>query len=298
MARDTPAGIMDPLVPPDGKGLYKQMKRRVGLDDPDLRRNALYWVRTTVYGWGLVGRTLRLASRAREVADLGCGSGWLALELARRNAEARIRAIDHDARLLEWARAYYLSRRDRGPLGEVRHECADLESLEFPPQSLDAAVSFFCLGCLHDPVDLLRRVHGALRPGGLLVYYEATAPPELNVGRLGWLWERRCRWRGEARDPWGARREVLAAYLEDAVRRHRPAGAPAEQETFDWLRGRFDVMEEVRTRAFVDIFAGRLLLRESLWRLPLLKLADEVVLAAGLLQGACRFALARKPWQG
>lgn len=268
-------GLLE-LPVPEGEGLYRQWKRSVGLDDPDLRRNVLFLVRWLVEGPLRMERVFRLGAQARELADLGSGSGWVSLEIARRNPRVRIRAVDRQAGLQEWARSHYA--RLRG-LGAIEHEVADLETLDLGIQSLDVALALFSLGCLRDPLGLLDRVHAALRPGGLLVYADGMEPPPRDLDRLA---------------PVFGRERLLAAYGCDAVRRNRPPGAPPEADVHARLRERFEVLHQSRTRAFVDLYTGTLRARESLWRLPLLKVADEAAMAVGLLEGAVRFVIARK----
>lgn len=271
-------GILD-LPVPQGEGLYRRVKIAVGLDDPDVRTNVVFRLRQLVYGPWRMERVFRLAARATDVADLGSGSGWVALEVARRNPRARVVAVDRDPALQEWARTYAAGVRTRGAL---RHEVADLATWDPGPGSLDAALALFALGCLAEPLAVLERIHAALRPGGLLIYMDGTEPPILNLRRLARLTRQ-------------APEGIRAAFLADGVRRHRPPGAPPETEVVHRLRDRFEVFHESRTRAFLDLHTGRYRVREALWRLPLLKAADEAAMAAGLLEGSVRFVLARKP---
>lgn len=270
-------GFLD-LPVPEGEGWYRRAKGAVGLDDPDLRTNAIFALRRAVYGRAWMERVFRLAAGARDVADLGSGSGWVSLEVARRNPAGRIVAVDRDAGLQGWARAYSAG---VPGIGAIRHEVADLESLELEPRTLDVALALFSLGCLREPGRVLERVHAALRPGGWLVYMEGTEPPERNLGVLA---------RITRRPP----EQVLRDYLQDGVRRARPPGAPPEAEVRRAVGERFQVLHESRNRAFLDLHTGRLRIREALWRLPLLKLVDEAAMAVGLLQGAVRLVLARR----
>lgn len=271
-------GILD-LPVPEGEGLYRRMKIAVGLDDPDVRTNVIFRLRRALYGPFRMERVFRLAARAADVADLGSGSGWVALEVARRNPRARVTAVERDAGLQAWARTYA---EGIGGLGALRHPVADLEALDLGERTLDAALALFSLGCLRDPEALLGRVHAALRPGGLLVYMEGMEPPPVNLRRLARL----------TRQP---EERIRLAYLCDGVRRHRPPEAPPEADVHAAIRRRFEVFHHSRTRAFLDLYTARYRVRDALWRLPLLKVADEAAMATGLLEGSVRFVLARKP---
>lgn len=105
-----------------------------------------------------LGRVLELIPDGGRVLDLGCGAGLIAAELATR---ARVVAVDISAGQLE------LARRNAPAATFVR---ADITDVAFAPRSFDAVVAFWTL--IHVPrelhADILRRVHGWLRPGGVL----------------------------------------------------------------------------------------------------------------------------------
>jgi SAM-dependent methyltransferase len=99
------------------------------------------------------------------VVDLGCGSGILAQELS---------AAGHDVLGIDISAAMVAIARKRVPGGQFREE--SLLSAEIPPCVAVAAVGE-CFNYLFDPghtkqklLRLFRRIHAALRPGGLLVF--------------------------------------------------------------------------------------------------------------------------------
>ncbi len=101
----------------------------------------------------------RLEDGAR-VLELGCGSGTPETKrLARR---FRVTGVDISPRQVERARA---------AIPEADFVCADFTSLELPPGSYDAVVSFYAFN--HVPRDLLApllaRIHAWLVPGGWLL---------------------------------------------------------------------------------------------------------------------------------
>lgn len=95
------------------------------------------------------------------VLDLGCGSGDPAgIEIAKLH---RLTGVDVSKAQVEMARRNV-------PGGEFIH--GDLGALDCPQGSFDAVVSFYTLE--HIPREqhgaILRRIHGWLRPGGLLLF--------------------------------------------------------------------------------------------------------------------------------
>ena len=98
--------------------------------------------------------------RGATVVELGCGGGTTETRaLAER---FRLTGVDLSEAQLERARS-------RVPDASYLH--ADLTTVEFPPRSLDAVASFYALN--HVPRELLAplfaRIHGWLRPGGLVL---------------------------------------------------------------------------------------------------------------------------------
>jgi SAM-dependent methyltransferase/dienelactone hydrolase len=94
------------------------------------------------------------------VLDLGCGSGIPATrEIARVHD---VVGVDVSARRIELARRNV-------PGAEFIHD--DIESLHFPQASFDAVVAFYVLDHLprESHADVLGRIHGWLKPGGLLL---------------------------------------------------------------------------------------------------------------------------------
>jgi SAM-dependent methyltransferase len=94
------------------------------------------------------------------VLELGCGTGQ---PVTRRLAERfHVTGVDIAARHIALARA---------AIPQARFIQADMAALDFPPGSFDAVGAFYSI--IHLPreehADLLRRIAGWLRPGGLLV---------------------------------------------------------------------------------------------------------------------------------
>ncbi len=99
------------------------------------------------------------------VLELGCGSGWLTIGMAQRGA--RVHGLDIGAKAIEVARSYYESVKDKLS-GTATYQVADLNSTDLPIDYYDMVVAKGVLHHLLNLESLIDRVHGALRPGGLL----------------------------------------------------------------------------------------------------------------------------------
>src|SRR6266542_3802012 len=124
-------------------------------------------LRAEVYG-RRVGSEALLALLPSEwtVADLGCGTGAIAADLAGR--VRKVVAVDQSAEMLRAARKR-LARADNVEIHEAR-----LEALPLADASCDAAVAVLVLSYLRDPAAALREAARILRPGGRLVVVEAA----------------------------------------------------------------------------------------------------------------------------
>jgi SAM-dependent methyltransferase len=110
------------------------------------------------YFRGFLDRVLELIPDEGMVLDLGCGAGLIAAELT---TCARVVAVDISAVQLE------LATRNAPAAIFVR---ADMTDVAFAPRSFDAVVVFWTLIHVRRELhaDILGRIHGWLRPRGLL----------------------------------------------------------------------------------------------------------------------------------
>lgn len=107
-------------------------------------------------------RALLPAMRGLRVLDLGCGCGCVC-RWAREQGAAQVLGIDVSERMLARARATTTD-------PAITYVRADMERLDLPEASFDLAYSSLALHYIEDLAGLLARVHGALVPGGHLVF--------------------------------------------------------------------------------------------------------------------------------
>jgi ubiquinone/menaquinone biosynthesis C-methylase UbiE len=110
----------------------------------------------------LVRRALGLTSQGRAV-DLGCGPGYLAVELAAQAPGLRVTGIDLSPVMLNRARAHTQL---AGMEARVEFKQADAQRVPVPDHSYDLAVSSFALHHWADPVAVFNEVARIVRPGG------------------------------------------------------------------------------------------------------------------------------------
>ncbi len=130
------------------------------------------------------------------VADLGCGTGALAAELAPR--VRKVVAVDQSAAMLRAAR------RRTASLPNVELHAADLAALPLESGRFDAALMTLVLAYLEAPLPALREATRILRPGGRLVAVDAARHDDEELRRR----------MGQARP--GFEPAALAALLREA----------------------------------------------------------------------------------
>jgi 2-polyprenyl-3-methyl-5-hydroxy-6-metoxy-1,4-benzoquinol methylase len=161
-ARQAPA---DPAAtwPSSRQGLASSQRRRWS-------RRAVSWDREARANPGLTSVVAAVVAEARvrpgmRVADLGCGTGQVALPLARMGAD--VIAVDISEAMIALLRANAVHE----GLHHVSGIVSELERLSLPVASLDVVVSNYALHHLADGEKrrLVERAATWLRPGGRIV---------------------------------------------------------------------------------------------------------------------------------
>jgi SAM-dependent methyltransferase len=159
------------------------------------------------------------AGSGMRVLDLACGPGTLTRPLAARVApDGEVVGVDLAAGMIDIARA--------GRIPNARFEVMDIEQLDFPDASFDAAACGHGLQFVPDLSRALRETRRVLRPGSR---FGASVPVS-----------------GGTQRPWKVMEEVVD-------RRLPPAPKPSDQEA---TRGTVDDPAALRAVAVAAGFAG------------------------------------------
>jgi ArsR family transcriptional regulator len=130
--------------------------------------------------WPAWARALGLLLPPLDVADIGCGDGYLTVETAR--WARRVVAIDHSREVL--ARARTLA--DRRGAGNIAWKRGELEALPLEDASVDVALLSQALHHAGDPSRALAEAVRILRPGGRVLVLDLRRHAEEWVrDRLG-----------------------------------------------------------------------------------------------------------------
>ena len=142
----------------------------------------------TVFGDDLLRAraTAALVPSRLRVADIGTGTGILALELARLGLD--VVALDQSEAMLNAAREKWSAcRSDSG--GQIEFRSGDAHELPLGDESVDAAVAHMVLHSLASPDLAIAEMARILRPGGRLVLVDfLTHEHRWMQDELGLLW--------------------------------------------------------------------------------------------------------------
>jgi ArsR family transcriptional regulator len=133
--------------------------------------------------WAAWSRALGMLLPPLDVADLGCGEGYLTVETAR--WARRVTAVDRAPGVL--ARAKALAARKR--LTNITWKKGELETLPIEDQSIDVALLSQALHHAVDPSRAIEEASRILRPGGRLLILDLRSHDETWVReKLGDQW--------------------------------------------------------------------------------------------------------------
>jgi SAM-dependent methyltransferase len=167
------AASADPAVRADEARLQEVLRLRKENFDahagPDTRD-----ARQLVPGrsWAAWSRALGLLMPALEVADLGCGEGYLTIEAAR--WASRVVAVDRSAAVLKRARALAERRR----VSNVTWKKGELDALPIPDEAVDVAMLSQALHHAHDPSRAVAEASRITAPGGRVLLLDLRAHQE------------------------------------------------------------------------------------------------------------------------
>jgi ubiquinone/menaquinone biosynthesis C-methylase UbiE len=151
--------------------------------------------------------------RAR-VLDLGCGPGWIPVELARRNPGWEVVGLDSSKTMLEFGRK---SARESGLEKRVNFQQGNAGDLSGMRGEFDLVLSSFVLHHFDVPEMLLNEAASALKPGGKVMIHDLLRPPAWQIPVLLQF----CRWvlRYDVGQEALYRESLHAALTRDEIRR-------------------------------------------------------------------------------
>jgi SAM-dependent methyltransferase len=119
------------------------------------------------------------ASRPATVADVGCGCGWSAIELAKAFPHIRVDGYDVDPESIEAARRNAI---EQGVGERVRFELVDAAASKYGDGDYDVVFFFECVHDFGRPVEALETARAAVAADGFVVVVDERAADLPQVG--------------------------------------------------------------------------------------------------------------------
>ena len=128
---------------------------------------------------------------ARDILELGCGTGNLTLALLGKFKDARVTAVDASPEMTD---VTMRRARERGLADRLSVVTARFEDLDAGAASFDLVTSSMSLHHVRDKQALYHAIARWLRPGGQLAFADQLAGATAHGHQAHWdLWERFCR---------------------------------------------------------------------------------------------------------
>lgn len=128
---------------------------------------------------------LRLSS-SHTVLEIGPGSGYFSIEVARRLTKGRLELFDIQPEMLEKIK----KKARKAGLANIGYAVGDAASLPYPDETFDAVYMVTVLGEVKDPSSCIKNIARVLRPSGALHVTEQTGDADhIKPGALQKLME-------------------------------------------------------------------------------------------------------------
>jgi ubiquinone/menaquinone biosynthesis C-methylase UbiE len=164
----------------------KRIPGHEGIDDPEVAegfsRVALMPQMSLMRRY-VARRATKMTARGAAV-DLGCGPGYLVVEMARQAPELHVTGVDLSDEMLAEAEDY-ARRHDMGQTVSFRK--GDVQQIPFADGSVDLVVSTLSLHHWSDPVAVLDDVARVLSPGGSFLVFDLRRDLSAPMWLLLWV---------------------------------------------------------------------------------------------------------------
>jgi SAM-dependent methyltransferase len=118
-------------------------------------------------------------ARPARVADIGCGSGWAAIELAKAYPHITVDGFDNDQLSITQARH---NAEQHGVSDRVRFQSIDASATPYGEHAYDAVFFFECVHDFGRPVEALTAARSAVAPGGAVIIMDEATGERPRVG--------------------------------------------------------------------------------------------------------------------
>lgn len=255
------------------------------------------WMYDPKIEWILRGdckaKLIAIASGVKGKAlDLGCGAGWLSLELARRGMNVDGLEIS-DARL-HIAREYLRGNLFKECFGSVNYQREDINKVSLKKNNYESAASWDTLHHIPEIERVIKEIHESLKPGGYFVLYDHIGLSKRNkmvirILRIPFAVCSMARniFKTGLNSPSDSPLENITSPFEDIT----------QEEMIIAIKKFFEIVSLETQLCFAGALANELVSFPDTLKYPLIglfKLIDDALIRARILKGEYVFVIARK----
>lgn len=239
-----------------------------------------------------------------KVLELGCGHGWLCIEVAKRGIN--IDGFDISPKLIEMAKNRALEYQSQANFKMPHFEVRDLNKIILEPDSYDVVLIWDTLHHILEAERLLQEVKKGLKKGGLLVILEHIRA----TGIIGKILANIFILILPSNVPTITQIRWLSnQIIQKIIPRNKPNSSEPVQnnispfeditgiEMVDYIRKLFYIKKKNNFFSFAHIFVARIRTTKSirLFSVRFFKVLDEILVRFRLLKGEYIFIMAVKP---
>ena len=123
---------------------------------------------------GFAETAVRMGVRRGRVLDVGTGSGWIAIRVAKLNPDFAIEAVDLSHSMIELARV----NAERQNVANVAFSIGDAKTLPFDTGTFDLVICHQLLHQLPEPLCALQEINRVAKPTGAILVRDVRRLPE------------------------------------------------------------------------------------------------------------------------
>ena len=260
------------------------------------------WMYDPTIEWILRGsykaKLIEIASGVKGNAlDLGCGAGWLSLELARRGM--RVDGFEISDTRLNIAREYLRNNVFKEGFGSVNYRIEDINKVSLKKNNYESAVSWDTLHHIPEIERVIKEIYESLKPRGYFILYDHIGLSKRNktvvrILRIPFAVFSMIRKILKAME---AKADLNPASDSSGKDINSPFEDITQGEMVDAIKKFFEI-EMLKTQlCFSGALANELINLPDMLKYPLLrffKFIDDVLIMARILKGEYVFVVARK----
>jgi 2-polyprenyl-3-methyl-5-hydroxy-6-metoxy-1,4-benzoquinol methylase len=158
------------------KRLIKKILTKIGLQGEtnifDIRKGLSFKPHIIIWGKDNMKDIFEIGSKYMNVLEIGCGHGWLSIELARRNKNISIDSLDVSSEAIKEGKEYYEKLSKKEKIGKINFRVQDLNYIKLPEKKYDVVIAFATLHHIMNINSLIKEIKKSLKTQGYFIAYE------------------------------------------------------------------------------------------------------------------------------